>query len=126
MENTQEMPKADRELIKEYREYNEDKDQGGHRFASLTVKLSRRVGSSDSAKIERWVVEQERKYGLVPKTYETRADTSLMNDIQLQEYSESQIHLKQMAAETTDPKAKAFYERLFRMSSLEEDRIRIQ
>jgi len=126
MENTQEMPKADRELIKQYREYNEDKDQGGHRLASLTVELFRRVGSSNPAKIERWIVEQERKYGLVPKIYETRVDTSPMDEIQLQEYSESQMHLKQMVAETKDPKSKAFYERLLRMSSLEEDRVRIQ
>jgi hypothetical protein len=121
--NMLEMPKVHRELITQYREYNEDKDQGGHKYASLMKGLSKIVGSQDPAKIERWIVEQERKYGLAKEVICT--SSAGMDDLQDQTYLQSQMHIKQIIAEATDPDKKAFFERLLKLA-VEEDRMGIQ
>jgi hypothetical protein len=94
----EDMPRADRELIKQYREYDEDKDQGGHKFSTIITELSRRVGSTNLSLIEKWIAEQETRYGLNSSGDEKQ-------------------NIKDALARTTNPDDKAFLERLLRYNT---------
>ncbi len=107
----EELSRSDRELIREYREYDEDKDPGQHKLNSLISRLSRRAGSQDCAKIEGWVSDQERKYGLIP--FSTPSETRV-NNLNPVERSEDRSYLEQAIAETTDPQKIAFFSQLLK------------
>jgi hypothetical protein len=102
--------RLNRELIREYREYNEDRDPGRYRFSALIARLSREAGSSNLSRIEEWVSEKEREYGLITSiSPETRTENS-----DLIESLEGHRYIEQVIAETTDPEKKAFFEKLLK------------
>lgn len=108
----EELSKADRDLIREYRDYEEDGDSGGHKLTGLILRLSKLAGSSNHDRIEAWVSNQESLYRLnsPPIPSETKTEVSDPADtpggIQYIEQAIVEAEAKK------DPQKKEFFERL--------------
>ena len=101
---TDNMSKPDRELIRNYREYNEDKDPERHKFSEIYLRLSKRVGTSNRLEIENWISEQERNYEPIPEVRE--------DDIEIESIELRKRDLEQKVAAAKNPEDRAFFERL--------------
>lgn len=95
----------DRELIREYREYDESKDPGRHKYSEMYKELARRAGSPKISDIEGWISEQENKLNPgflnLPKP--------------ISEEPRGREYLEQVIAETTDAEKRVFFKKLLAM-----------